>query len=200
MGAMGAMGTMNATGAMILKAAVGALLWLAMFLMTDSLCWFQATIGMPCPGCGSTRAAQELLQGHFAEAFRWHPLIPLTLALFPAIAFRFARRHAEGSPKSKQKTGAAGIGSDGDCSDGDCSDGVGACVSAGSGRANPPRKRAAASVWEKRALAALVVLYCTVYAVRMATMFPHTQPMVPLDNALWRQAVRLLRSLFTKLG
>lgn len=38
--------------------------------------------GLPCPGCGMSRAAFSLVQLHFAEAFRWHPLVyVLPLAL-----------------------------------------------------------------------------------------------------------------------
>jgi hypothetical protein len=71
-----------------LRTAVVVLLWGALFLLTDALCLFQALTGLPCPGCGSTRAAIALLQGRFALAFSMHPLIPLSLAILPYALFR----------------------------------------------------------------------------------------------------------------
>ena len=44
--------------------------------------------GISCPGCGLTRATMALLQGHFAEALHWHPLVPL---LLPLVAFLIVR-------------------------------------------------------------------------------------------------------------
>ena len=32
------------------------------------------TTGIPCPGCGMSRACLQLLQLHFREAFSYHPL------------------------------------------------------------------------------------------------------------------------------
>ena len=46
---------------------------------TPSICGFAACTGVACPGCGMTRAAGHLLRGHFSEALRYHPLIPLLL-------------------------------------------------------------------------------------------------------------------------
>ncbi len=37
-------------------------------------CLFLAVTGWPCVSCGATRAAIQLLHGHFLEAFRWNPL------------------------------------------------------------------------------------------------------------------------------
>lgn len=37
-------------------------------------CIFLAITGRPCVSCGATRAAIQLLHGHFLEAFRWNPL------------------------------------------------------------------------------------------------------------------------------
>ncbi|MCL2577884.1 MAG: DUF2752 domain-containing protein [Defluviitaleaceae bacterium] len=44
--------------------------------------------GVPCPGCGSTRAVFALLRGDFHEAIVWHPLILLSLASILYIAVR----------------------------------------------------------------------------------------------------------------
>lgn len=54
-------------------------------LSEHSVCLFANLTGHPCPGCGLTRAALALLQGHFSRATHIHPLIwvclPLLLAL-----------------------------------------------------------------------------------------------------------------------
>jgi hypothetical protein len=44
------------------------------------LCPMALILGLPCPGCGITRAFCFASHGHFAEAFRFHPLWPLILA------------------------------------------------------------------------------------------------------------------------
>ncbi|HCN78195.1 MAG TPA: hypothetical protein DIT13_13495 [Verrucomicrobiales bacterium] len=36
-------------------------------------CVFADVTGLPCPGCGMTRAASALLRGEWAEAWRFHP-------------------------------------------------------------------------------------------------------------------------------
>ena len=45
-------------------------------------CPVQLIFGIPCPGCGMTRAYLALLRLDFAAAFEYHPLFPI-----PAIAF-----------------------------------------------------------------------------------------------------------------
>jgi hypothetical protein len=46
------------------------------------LCPMALLLGMPCPGCGITRAFCFATHGHFREAFGFHPLWPLLLAYF----------------------------------------------------------------------------------------------------------------------
>lgn len=56
------------------------LLWLiAASLMTDSICVYKATSGLPCPGCGMTRALTALIHGDYGLAFYMHPLWPLVI-------------------------------------------------------------------------------------------------------------------------
>lgn len=43
-------------------------------------CVFHSLTGLACPGCGSLRAAHNLLHGNFAAAFRLNPLV---LTIFP---------------------------------------------------------------------------------------------------------------------
>lgn len=38
-------------------------------------CVFQALLGIPCPGCGMTRAVLALLRLDLAAAFAYHPLV-----------------------------------------------------------------------------------------------------------------------------
>lgn len=49
--------------------------------MTESTCIYRATLGIPCPGCGMTRAFTSLLSGHYRESFAMNPLWPLVLAV-----------------------------------------------------------------------------------------------------------------------
>lgn len=117
----------------------GLALWTGVSLFTGTACWFQSVVGLPCPGCGTTRAVLALLEGRVGEALRWHPLIFVSLLLVPAYAIL---RH--GPLKTRKKA----------------------------------LDSAAISVF---------ILYLAVYALRMILLFPHTEPMVPLKTAVWRQ-------------
>lgn len=44
-------------------------------------CFFALHTGLPCPGCGMTRAISALLQGQWQTALRLHPLAPAWLLL-----------------------------------------------------------------------------------------------------------------------
>jgi hypothetical protein len=52
-------------------------------------CLFHQTTGLLCPGCGSLRAAHQLLHGHVMEAFRLNALLVLAL---PATAWLLLRK------------------------------------------------------------------------------------------------------------
>ncbi len=59
-------------------------------------CPVALVFGVPCPGCGLTRAVLLLFRGDFAGAFSMHPLVytlPIIAGLFIAALFseRFAR-------------------------------------------------------------------------------------------------------------
>ena len=47
------------------------------------VCLFRILSGLPCPGCGMTRALSSLLHGDGAAAFFYHPFV---FAVFPALA------------------------------------------------------------------------------------------------------------------
>jgi glucan phosphoethanolaminetransferase (alkaline phosphatase superfamily) len=64
-----------------------SLIWLVLLLffameLFSSSCFFYSVIGIPCAGCGSTRALSLLMQGELKEAIRMHPLIILSLVIF----------------------------------------------------------------------------------------------------------------------
>ena len=75
-------------------------------LVPFSTCIFKFATGLPCPGCGFTRAIVSIVRGDLAASLRWHPLaIPgcvlaiatlvLALALPPGhSAWASYRRHA----------------------------------------------------------------------------------------------------------
>ncbi|NLA71571.1 MAG: DUF2752 domain-containing protein [Clostridiaceae bacterium] len=67
-----------------------ALLVIAVFLLFiaelfGSACFFSSVFGIPCAGCGSTRAFTLLLEGNFKEALRMHPLILVSLTILIAV-------------------------------------------------------------------------------------------------------------------
>lgn len=79
---------------------IGALFaaWLALYLL-DIGCVFRLMTGIPCPGCGMTRAWLAALRLDFAAAFAYHPLfwvVPIAFVL------AFVR---EKMASSKQKRG-----------------------------------------------------------------------------------------------
>jgi hypothetical protein len=46
-----------------------------------TICPIALLTGVPCPGCGMTRAASALLRGDLTLALDYHPLIPLIAVL-----------------------------------------------------------------------------------------------------------------------
>ena len=48
------------------------------------LCPFKRLTGLPCGGCGSTRAAVSLLHGDLGKALGWNPLATTALGVFAA--------------------------------------------------------------------------------------------------------------------
>src|SRR5512133_801429 len=51
-----------------------------------SICWWQNTIGVSCPGCGITRSLSCGIRGRFGESLHYHPMGPFILVLFVFIA------------------------------------------------------------------------------------------------------------------
>lgn len=71
-----------------LKSTVVFLLFLTLiYVLTDTNCMFEAVLGIPCPGCGLTRATLAFLQLDFAKAFQFHPLFLLAYADIALISY-----------------------------------------------------------------------------------------------------------------
>jgi hypothetical protein len=69
-----------------LAGAVAAVIVIAEFC--GSVCFFKSVYGLPCPGCGLTRALLALAGGEIASALRLHPLAPLVPFLGLVALFR----------------------------------------------------------------------------------------------------------------
>jgi hypothetical protein len=73
------------------------------------LCPMALILGMPCPGCGITRAFSYASHGHFLEAFGFHPLWPLLLAYFVFLWGYQIAEAAQGSPPKLPTYRIAGV-------------------------------------------------------------------------------------------
>lgn len=52
-----------------------------------TVCWLNATTGLPCPGCGLSRSLSCGLRGMFLESWHYHPFGLGILGLFLATVF-----------------------------------------------------------------------------------------------------------------
>ena len=78
---------------LLLAAAVAGVALAAWFVLVGSRpptwlprCPFHVVTGLYCPGCGSTRALHALAYGELAAAFRFNPLVVVTVPLLAAWA------------------------------------------------------------------------------------------------------------------
>lgn len=66
------------------------------------MCPSAGWLGVPCPGCGLTRAARALLTGNVGEALRLHPLVfvaaPALLALSSSMLLSHFRKDSADAP------------------------------------------------------------------------------------------------------
>jgi hypothetical protein len=78
-----------------------------------TICPIALLTGVPCPGCGMTRAASALLRGDLTLALDYHPLIPLIAVLTVAgWAWWLLRRTGRMKPMSNRvlNLGLIGVG------------------------------------------------------------------------------------------
>jgi Protein of unknown function (DUF2752) len=88
--------------------------WLRAGLPTP-LCPFHALTGLPCPACGTTRAAGCLLRGDLLSSLSWNPLgsLGLVAAVFfvgyaaTVVTLRLPRLRLQGSPPRFWRLGIA---------------------------------------------------------------------------------------------
>lgn len=62
------------------------------------VCVFYRLTGLPCPGCGLTRAFVCLEHGHWAESLHWHPLGGLVFGIFVLLWLRAGLTWLHGAP------------------------------------------------------------------------------------------------------
>lgn len=76
----------------------------AMFLDLP-MCPSAAAFGIPCPGCGLTRATLAALHGHFAQAFHYHPLFllvtPVYVFVLSSLAWGYIRGGMDKIPSQR---------------------------------------------------------------------------------------------------
>ncbi|HUG35516.1 MAG TPA: DUF2752 domain-containing protein [Candidatus Limnocylindrales bacterium] len=73
------------TSAQVRRAVVAgglAVLGFAFAAFGPPFCPTALFFGLPCPGCGLTRATVAMLQGDFGAALQLHPLAPVLVPLF----------------------------------------------------------------------------------------------------------------------
>lgn len=51
-------------------------IWIKSGLSLHVPCALRTLTGYYCPGCGATRALEQLLQGHFFKSLWYHPVVP----------------------------------------------------------------------------------------------------------------------------
>lgn len=50
-----------------------------LFLSSGGTCTFLSLTGLYCPGCGGTRAFNELIHFHILKSFYYHPFVPYSI-------------------------------------------------------------------------------------------------------------------------
>ncbi len=70
---------------MALAGAIGLHIGLVSLSLPSWECPFFRVTGIPCPGCGLSRATILLLNGEFADSFRFHAFAPVFLFAIVAL-------------------------------------------------------------------------------------------------------------------
>ncbi|MGO8929832.1 MAG: DUF2752 domain-containing protein [Limisphaerales bacterium] len=64
------------------------------------VCFFHKTTGLLCPGCGALRGLHQLLHGHLAAAFRFNPVLVVSLPFLFWFGARYGLQQARNQPAS----------------------------------------------------------------------------------------------------
>jgi hypothetical protein len=62
------------------------------------VCLFHRTTGLLCPGCGALRALHQLLHGHLTAAFRFNPMLMVSLPFLFWLGARYGLQRARNQP------------------------------------------------------------------------------------------------------
>ncbi|HWM92562.1 MAG TPA: DUF2752 domain-containing protein [Thermoanaerobaculia bacterium] len=81
-----------------LAGAVFLHVWVPAAGPESSICFTRRFLGIPCPGCGMTRAFAHLAKGDWAAALAAHPLSPVLAAEFLLIWIAWGRAALRGLP------------------------------------------------------------------------------------------------------
>lgn len=76
----------------LLAGVVAAVYFVVAQLAFGTVCPLLYTVGLPCPGCGLTRAGLLLGSGRFIESLRMHPLLLPTVVYVAVAAYVKLRR------------------------------------------------------------------------------------------------------------
>jgi hypothetical protein len=92
--------------ALAVLALLGAIAGLVLFCFDPRqyhfypVCLFHQTTGLLCPGCGALRALHQLLHGHLAAAFRFNPMLVVSLPFLLWVAVKYGWQKASHQPAS----------------------------------------------------------------------------------------------------
>ena len=70
--------------ALPIAVALGIVFFVFLSPKIQTGCIFRAFTGLYCPGCGGTRAVEELFHGHFLKALWYHPFVVYCTGLYAA--------------------------------------------------------------------------------------------------------------------
>lgn len=71
-----------------LSLALALIILYGFFFSVGVTCPIKFLTGISCPGCGMTRAELSFLRGDLRQAFYYHPLFPLPVAVLFLLPFR----------------------------------------------------------------------------------------------------------------
>jgi hypothetical protein len=80
----------------VLFVALGAAAFAGIVFFQIPICPTATFLGIPCPGCGLTRATLELAHGHLGAAVALHPLAPVISPLFAWLTAKAALDYVRG--------------------------------------------------------------------------------------------------------